>query len=148
MVSSNHTTHETYNYIQIYIINWLAVQFRCTGRITKTLPHLSTSNSEHLSERQDGTSTMEVHEVLQEAVTPALPDYDVFAVLQCVNHEMSAAVLSTEGVSAHEGKRENVELLDSECNIIIIKESSCKPAHTHRYEREYPTLVSLTLMRK
>ena len=39
---------------------------------------------------------MKVNEVLQKPVTPILPYYGVMAVLQCINHEMSAAVISTE----------------------------------------------------
>lgn len=54
---------------------------------------------------------MKVHQVLQKPVTPVLPYYDVMAVLQCINHEMSAAVLSTEG---HRDSKERMyqELLD------------------------------------
>lgn len=39
---------------------------------------------------------MKVYEVLQEPVGHSLPDYDVMAALQYVNHKMSAAVAGSE----------------------------------------------------
>lgn len=82
------------------------------GRIRKKFHHLSTSDSQHLTERHDGSSTMKVHEVLQEPVTLILPYYDVMAILQCINHEMSAAVVSAEE-SVHKSEKERTfELLD------------------------------------
>lgn len=75
----------------------------------KTCPHLSASNSQHLSERYYGIPTMEVHQVLQTLVTPVLPYYDVLIVFQCINHKMSAAVLNAEE-SVHKNEQDS-ELL-------------------------------------
>lgn len=40
---------------------------------------------------------MKVHQVRQKPVTLLLPHYDVTAVLHHIDHEMSAAVLSSDG---------------------------------------------------
>lgn len=63
---------------------------------TSTFSHLSTRNSQHLSERHDGSSTMKVHQVMQKPVIPVFPHYDVRAIFQCINHKVSAAVLGTD----------------------------------------------------
>lgn len=84
----------------------MAVQFRPfnAGPIVETCPHLSTSEGQHLTERHDGSSAMEVHKVLQKPVPPVLPYYHIMAVLQWIDHEMSAAVVSTEGSASKNEK--------------------------------------------
>ena len=67
----------------------------------KTFSHLSTSDSQDLSERQDGCPTMKVHQVLQKPVRPVLAHDNIMAILQCINHEMSASVCRTD-IQRHE----------------------------------------------
>lgn len=62
----------------------------------KTFPHLSTSDSQQLSERYDGSPTMKVHQVLQKPMRSVFAHNDIMAILQCINHEMSAAVRRTD----------------------------------------------------
>lgn len=73
------------------------------------LSHLSTGDGQHFTVRDDGCAAMKVHQVLQKAVMPLLPHYDVTAVLHRIDHEMSAAVLSSDGggdlMSGTTGKR-------------------------------------------
>lgn len=45
---------------------------------------------------------MKVHKVLQGLMLPALPCYDVVAILQSINHKVSAALNGSEG---HRGER-------------------------------------------
>lgn len=47
---------------------------------------------------------MKVHQVLQKPVMPLLPHYDVLAVLHHIDHEMSAAVLSSDGRRGERGR--------------------------------------------
>lgn len=59
--------------------------------------YLSTGDGQHFTVGEDGSVAMEVHQVLQKPVMPLLPHYDVVAVLRHIDHEMSAAVLSSDG---------------------------------------------------
>lgn len=59
--------------------------------------YLSTGDGQHFTEGEDGSVAMKVHQVLQKPVMPLLPHYDVMAVLHHIDHEMSAAVLSSDG---------------------------------------------------
>lgn len=45
------------------------------------MAYLATGHSEHLVERYDGSSLMELHQVVQTAVAPVLPDYDALSVI-------------------------------------------------------------------
>lgn len=66
--------------------------------------HLSTGDGQHFTVGEDGSAAMKVHQVLQKAVMPLLPHYDVTTVLHCIDHEMSAAVLSSDGQSGERGE--------------------------------------------
>lgn len=61
------------------------------------MAYLATGHSEHLFERYDGSSLMELHQVVQTAMAPVLPDYDALSVIWRIDHKVSAAVFSTEG---------------------------------------------------
>lgn len=61
------------------------------------MAYLATGHSEHLVERYDGSSLMELHQVVQTAVAPVLPDYDALSVIWRIDHKVPAAVFSTEG---------------------------------------------------
>lgn len=66
--------------------------------------HLSTGDGQHFTVGEDGSAAMKVHQVLQKAVMPVLPHYDVTAVLRRIDHEMSAAVLSSDGRRGERGE--------------------------------------------
>lgn len=48
---------------------------------TSSIAYLTTGHSEHLVEGYDGSSLMELHQVVQTAVTLVLPDYDELSVV-------------------------------------------------------------------
>lgn len=68
--------------------------------------HLSTGDGQHFTVGEDGSAAMKVHQVLQKAVVPLLPHDDVTAVRHRIDHEMSAAVRSSDGRSGERGEGE------------------------------------------
>lgn len=71
----------------------------------RQVSHLSTGDRQHFGVREDGGAAMKVHQVLQKPVVPLLPHDDVTAVLHHVDHEMSAAFLSSIAKKEEEKKR-------------------------------------------